>query len=171
MKELLGDYDGFVTNVSDGLRRCGIGRDEIAMMDHICYRVETLERYDEMKAALGKCAFLLGESMVSGRLIATFECEEPLQADGWTIPYIELPQPKESSPYPEGLEHVELVPFRTLRKFQKRHSGLPFDEAGMGKLINPELGLKHEGVSVKFHEQPLGAVVNIERRLEGKIQL
>ncbi len=171
MKELLGDYEGFVTNISDGLSRSGIGRDEIAMMDHICYRVETLERYGVVKAALGKRAFLLGESMVSGRLIATFECDEPLQVDGWTIPYIELPQPKEGSLYPEGLEHVELVPYHTLRKFQKMHSGLPFSEVGMNKLINPELGLKHQGISVKFHEQPLGAVVNIERRLEGRIQL
>ncbi len=171
MKELLGDYETFVVEISDGLRRCGIGRDEIAMMDHICYRVETIERYDQMKARLAKSAFLLGESMVSGRLIATFECEEPLKVDGWTIPYIELPQPKSGSDYPEGLEHVELVPFRTLRSFQKRHAGLPFNEAGMSKTINPELGLKHEGISVKFHEQPLGAVVNIERRLEGKLQL
>lgn len=28
-----------------------------------------------------------------------------------------------------------------------------------------ELGLKHVGISVKFHEQPLGAVARIERRL------
>jgi hypothetical protein len=40
-----------------------------------------------------------------------------------------------------------------------------FDTKGMSKVINPELGLKTDVLSVKFHEQPLGAVVRIEQRL------
>lgn len=165
MKNLIGDYEAFAENVNRGLKECGIDRSELAMMDHICYRVETNERYDEVKQKLGERAMLLGETEISGRLIATFECDEPLQACGWQIPYIELPQPKEDSPYPEGLEHVELVTVRSLAQFEAMHPGLPFDHKGMGKTINPELGLKHAGISVKFHEQPLGAVVRIEKRL------
>jgi predicted metalloenzyme YecM len=165
MKKLIGDYESFVDNVNRGLSECGIDRGELAMMDHICYRVETIERYDEMKRKLGEVARLLGESEVSGRLIATYECDVPLETGGWIIPCIELPQPKESSPYPEGLEHVELVTVSGLDLFEAKHSDLPFDHAGMSKTINPELGLKHAGISVKFHEQPLGAVVRIEKRL------
>lgn len=164
-KHLLGDYAGFVTNVNRGLDDCGIDRSELAMMDHICYRVETLERYDEMMRKLGVAARLLGESKVSGRMIATFELDEPLEAGGWRIPCIELPQPKAGSPYAEGLEHVELVTVSGLELFEAKHLDLPFNKAGMYKKINPELGLKHAGMSVKFHEQPLGAVVRIENRL------
>lgn len=165
MKDILGEYEDFVANINRGLEKCGINRSELAMMDHICYRVETLERYDEMKRKLGEVARLLGESEVSGRMIATYECDQPLEVGGWRIPCIELPQPKESSPYPEGLEHVELVTVSGLDLFEATHSDLPFDHAGMSKKINPELGLKHAGISVKFHEQPLGAVVRIENRL------
>lgn len=168
MKEILGEYETFVINVNRGLEECGIDRSELAMMDHICYRVETLERYDEMKRKLGEVARLLSETEVSGRLIATYECDEPLEAGGWRIPCIELPQPKDGSPYLEGLEHVELVTVSGLDLFETKHSELPFNHAGMSKTINPELGLKHAGISVKFHEQPLGAVVRIENRL-GKI--
>lgn len=165
MKEIIGDYESFVTNVNRGLEESGIDRSRLAMMDHICYRVETTERYDEMVQKLSEVATLLGETEISGRLIATFECDEPLQAGGWQIPCIELPQPKEGAPYPEGLEHVELVTIRSLEQFEAQHSDLPFDHKGMYKKINPELGLKHAGISVKFHEQPLGAVVRIENRL------
>lgn len=42
---------------------------------------------------------------------------------------------------------------------------MPYDHKGMSKTVNPELGLKYEGISVKFHEQQLGAVVRIEDRL------
>lgn len=165
MRELLGDYEAFVANVDRGLDECGIDRRDLAMMDHICYRVETNERYDEMKQKLGEVARLLGEAEINGRLIATFECDEPLVAGTWRIPCIELPQPKASNPYPEGLEHVELVTVQGLDLFEAKYPHLPYSRAGMDKKINPELGLKHAGMSVKFHEQPLGAVVRIENRL------
>jgi len=165
MKNVLGDYEAFVNNVNRGLEACGIDRSELAMMDHICYRVETNERYVEMMRELGGRAVLLGETEISGRMIATFELADPLEAGGWQIPYVELPQPKDSSPYPEGLEHVELVTVRSLAQFEAMHPDLPFSHAGMEKKINPELGLKHQGISVKFHEQPLDAVVRIEHRL------
>ena len=165
MKELLGDYETFVAEISDGLRRCGIGRDEIAMMDHICYRVETIERYDQMKARLAKSAFLLGESMVSGRLIATFECEEPLKVDGWTIPYIELPQPKSGSDYSEGLEHVEFVLFDTFETFLEKYSTHNFDLKAMHRGINPEIALSLGRYSVKFHLLGLLTVVYLEHKL------
>ena len=43
MKDILGDYETFVRSLSRGLSEHGIQRDELSMMDHICYRVETEE--------------------------------------------------------------------------------------------------------------------------------
>ena len=166
MKDLIGDYEPFIGNINQGLRRVGIHRRELSMMDHICFRVETFERYDEMLGKIAKRAILARETEINGRLIATFELRDPLDAGGWQIPALELPQPKEGSAYPEGLEHAEFVPVSSLEAFRARHSGLDFDEAGMGKLINPELTLKTAGMSVKFHEQPLLSVVHLEERLE-----
>lgn len=163
MRDILGDYETFIAQTDRGLRELGVERDELAQMDHICYRVETLERYHEMLSRLGEVGVLLGETEVAGRPIATFEMNEYLRSAGWVVPYIELPAPKESSPYPEGLEHAELVVVGSLGRFLKRHSELPFKLDGMNKSINPEAGLKTAGISVKFHEQQLGAVVRIEK--------
>ncbi len=165
MRELIGDYDSFVANINGGLDRCRIRLGRLSMLDHLCYRVETNEDFVRMKGELGKRAFLLDESEVSGRLIATFAFDQPLATGGWQIPYLELPQPKEGSPYPEGLEHAEFVVLGGLDRFKATHPFLPFDEKGLEKLINPELGLKYEGISVKFHELQLGAVCGIEQRL------
>jgi predicted metalloenzyme YecM len=167
LQDLLGDTSAFIEAIGDGLSRCGISRDELAMMDHICYRVETQERYQELRKKLKKFGTLVGENEVSGRLIATFELDEYLKSDDWVVPYVELPAPKKDSFYAEGLEHVELVVVGSLERFIARHRDLPFSHGGMGKLVNPEAGLKAEGISVKFHEQQLGSVVRIERDLLG----
>ena len=161
----IGAIDAFVENINAGLEKSGILREELAMMDHVCYRVETIGRYNEMLQKFGGSASLIDESEVSGRLIATFEFENPLEVGGWRIPYLELPQPKEDSLYSEGLEHAEFVVIGSLDHFAKKHPELPFETKGMTKPINRELGLKHAGMSVKFHEQQLGAVVKIEQIL------
>jgi predicted metalloenzyme YecM len=165
MKHIIGDYEAFVHGISAGLAAYGIDRSELAMMDHICYRVETQKRYSDLLTELKPFAALLGESEVAGRNIATFELHQYITADGWTVPYIELPEPKEGSPYPEGLEHAEVVVIGGLDSFRLRHPDLAFDTKGMTKDINPELGLKTDLLSVKFHEQQLGAVVRIEQML------
>jgi predicted metalloenzyme YecM len=168
MRDILGDYTAFIQNISAGLERLGIAREELTQMDHICYRVETAERYQELKQKVQEEAELVAENQVNGREIATFEFAEPLEAAGWTVPYLELPAPKAGSPYKDGWEHVELVTVGGLDKFLERHSDLPFSLGSMGKLINPEAELKTDTISVKFHEQPLGAVARIEKRLSAK---
>lgn len=165
VKEIIGDYTGFIKSVDQGLTRIGIDKSEISMIDHICYRVETNERYQEMLGRCSEIGRLLGESEINGRLIATFEFYQYVSVAGWTVPYLELPAPKEGSEYSEGLEHAELVVVGSLEYFINRHTDLTFKTAGMGKSINPELGLKKDGLSVKFHEQQLGAVVRIEQHL------
>lgn len=166
MRELLGEYEAFIQAISVGLDELQIKREELSQMDHICYRVETAERYQELKQKIQEKAELVAENQVNGREIATFEFAEPLLAAGWAVPYLELPAPKPGSPYKDGWEHVELITVGSLDKFLQRHSDLPFSREGMSKLINPELSLKTDKISVKFHEQSLGAVARIEKRLE-----
>lgn len=167
MKEVIGDYDAFVHSINQAFDRIGIDTSELVMCDHLCYRVESEARYREMKESLAVVAQNIGEVPVSGRLISTFEFAQPLEVGGWRIPCIELPAPKEGAPCSEGLEHAEFVVVGSLESFQRRYSSLPFSDKAMGKQINPELGLKmpEHGLSVKFHEIALGAVVRLERRL------
>lgn len=164
-EQLIGDYTAFIARIDEELIKIGIAQEEISMIDHVCYRVETKERYQEMLKKLTGIGTLLGETEINGRLIATFELAEYLKVNDWIIPYIELPEPKQRSPYMEGLEHAEMVVIGSLENFMKRHSELPFSRSGLGKSINPEAGLKTDAISVKFHEQQLGAVVRIEKQL------
>lgn len=165
LNQIIGQYESFVDSINKGLDRAGVSRDELAMCDHVCYRVETDVQYSEMKQKLAQTALSLGETEVAGRMIATYEFDQPLEAGDWKIPYLELPQPKEASPYPEGLEHAEFVVIGSLARFQARHADLPFKTTALGRTLNPELGLKRPGLSVKFHMAPLGAVIGIEERL------
>jgi predicted metalloenzyme YecM len=163
--QYIGNFDKHIGVITDELTGSGIDRSDIAMLDHLCYRVETNARYIETKRVLGEIALLKGEAEVQGRQIAIFELNDYIRSHGWVVPYIELPAPKNGSPYPEGLEHAEFVVVGSLERFQEKYSGLPFDTKAMNRHINPELGLKTKKASMKFHKLQIGTVIDIEAQM------
>lgn len=102
-EHIIGDYMSLITAVDDELSRLGIEQRELAEMDHVCYRVETLERYHEMLARAATIATLLDESNINGRPIATFEFHDYLQTKNWRVPYLEVPAPKTALRTKRGL--------------------------------------------------------------------
>lgn len=162
MIEQLKNYDEHIGTIVSELEITGIDKDDIAMLDHLCYRVETEARYAEMKHILGEVAMLRGETQVQGRNIAIFELNEYIKSHGWVVPYIELPAPKEGSLYAEGLEHAEFVVVGSLERFHQKYRNLPFETKSMDRELNPELGLKTARAAMKFHKLQIGAVVDIE---------
>lgn len=165
MHEIIGDYDSVVANINRGLTAAGVELGELALLDHLCYRTESLERYQqvvEQFSALGKN---MGEVEVKGRPISVVALNKPLETGGWTIPFLEIASPKVGSPYPEGLEHAEFVTVKLLEDFASQHAELNFITDAMNRTINPELKYRQDGISVKFHQLSIGSVVKIEEKL------
>jgi hypothetical protein len=97
--------------------------------------------------------------MIGGRPIATFKLNAPFVFQGRTVHVIELPAPKDGSPYPEGWEHAEFVVAEDPRAFAARYPELPWDHSGADKPVNADVRLAYAGFSVKFHEHALEAVI------------
>ncbi len=166
-EQVLGhSLDEHVAKITNELAEYGIRRNELSELDHLCFRVETPERYKEMQDILASIAVLQGETKVQGRPISVFQLHDFIDSNGWIIPYIELPAPKEGSPYPEGLEHAEFVVRGNLKDFVYRHPEVPFDTKAAARPINPEYGLKNTRAAMKFHQLSIGAVVNIEQAVD-----
>ena len=155
--------------------------------DHVCWRTETVEEYTELvlalKSATDDCTLLI-ESEIGGRMIATFMLKNGIQAGDRTIDVVEIPAPKDGSPYSVGLEHVEFVisskdnqptsPMNdavhqsTLDAFMNQHPSFQWNTKAMDKDVNPDVSLKVEldefGVcGVKFHLMPLAKVIQYEK--------
>jgi len=128
-------------------------------LDHLCYRVETIERYKELKEACSTIGSLLTETLINGRPISTFKLHEPIHYQGRAIELLELPSPKPGSPYAEGFEHVEFVIDEDLDSFVARYPQLSFDTRGMKKAVNPDVRLAYGPLSVKFHRHNLEYVI------------
>jgi predicted metalloenzyme YecM len=128
-------------------------------LDHICYRVETEERYLALKEALKKEGTLLAESQIGGRPISTFILHEPIRFRERAIPCLELPAPKPGKAYAEGYEHVEFVIDEPFAAFMARYPHVTFDTKGMQKAVNADIRIQYPDGSVKFHHHSLEYVI------------
>lgn len=168
MTELLGAYRDKIELAQSFLWQHGINPEtHFDQCDTVCYRVETDQRYKEVRQELGNIAVQLGESMVDGRLISVFCLNDPLMTNRWTTRYVEVPQP--DNEYKEGIQHLQFVVGGGLKAFHKKYEHLPFDVSGLANKLNPLLELKgnvgRELVTVKFHGKHMGEVIELEQRL------
>lgn len=132
-------------------------------LDHLCYRVATMEEYRSLKAQLCLEGDLLHEAMIGGRPIASFKLRAPITNVGRDINIIELPSPKNLSAYPTGFEHAEFVVEKDLLEFAKSLMPLMLDMKGLVKKHNPELKLElAPGMNIKFHRVALEALIREE---------
>jgi len=162
IQDILGNPIPFLTSIQAELAELGIDMAQFPI-DHICYRVDSIERYQYLSDLLNETEELLIESPIGGRMISTFRLSEPIQFLGQHIELIELPAPKLGSDYSEGFEHLEMVISLSFTEFMAQYPHLKFDFSGMDKALNPDIRLAlKEGRSVKFHHQTLAEVIKQE---------
>lgn len=178
----------FLETVVESLREKGVDVTDCAP-DHVCWRTETVEEYNNLVAALRaseqQCALLI-ESEIGGRSIATFRLLEGIQVLNakHSVSIVEIPAPKEGRSYSSGLEHVEFVIPSTagpspvndaahrahLQRWMEQHgtTSLEWNTKALSKGINPDVSLAiGESCRVKFHVVPLDKVIECEK--EGKL--
>lgn len=149
----------FLEKLFDQISKYSISVDDLEL-DHICYRVETLERYEEMKSLVPSFGRIGSAATIGGREILTIFLYIPVFFRGRAIHTLELPAPKIDSHYYEGYEHAEFVIQESFDDFRARYPHIDFDTRGVSRLNNPDILLRlGEGMTVKFHYHSLEYVV------------
>lgn len=161
--DVLGDYNKFLEEIFTMFDELDL-MVKIEQVDHLCYRVKTLKDYEAKKLEFNEIGELLIESMVNGRNICTYKLNSPIIFKDKTIPLVELPAPKNSHSYDNGLEHLEFVTKEPLQKIVDRHPHLMFETFGINKKINADITLKLGQYCIRFHSQSLEDVIKLEKK-------
>ena len=165
LTDLIGDYTAFLDDILSRVKAQGFDTADFIQIDHMCYRTTSMENYLQKKDELASVATLLAETTVNHRPISTFRLVKPVIHGQWRIDAIELPAPKAGKDLPEGLEHIEFVLYDDIPTFLKKYEGKPFEMRAAARGINPEIGLKLDNYTIKFHLLNLPTVVYLEYKL------
>lgn len=131
-------------------------------IDHLCYRVDSLSRYEELKTLFKAFSTKLIESDVNGRPIATFKLNSCINFKNHSIDVVELPAPKPSKPTQEGFEHIEIVCDESFVELEEKYKYLKLDLGGLKKNFNQEFEIDLGERNLKFHHMSLESVIRVE---------
>lgn len=152
---MLEEYESFFDKIFSNMKGAGFDDEEFIEIDHVAYRTETFERYEELKKEFEKISSNSSEAIISGRPIIVYRLKESLIYGDWKIEGLELCAPREGSFFKEGLEHVELVIKKSLVDFMHDHEKIDFNMNAFSNEDNPELILEFKNCAAKFHTQSL----------------
>jgi len=159
INKILWNPEEFIENIFEKIKEKWIDVSEFEL-DHICYRVETLEKYIELKKNLLGIWKLLIENIIWWREISTFKLNEPIVYKNRKIFIIELPSPKKGSKYDEWYEHIEFVINEGFNDFMNKYNKIEFKKKALNKTRNPDIQVKfNNNISVKFHHNSLENVI------------
>ncbi len=155
IESIIGDYKTFLDGVFENLKTAGFDLSEFAELDHIAYRTESIERYEEIKNELLDFSESHDDKVFNGRRILVCRLKKPLIYKNLSIAGLEVLAPKENNKFKDGLEHAEFVIKIALPEFREKHNSVDFNLDAYGREENRELSVGVGSCVAKFHEQSL----------------
>jgi len=148
-------------------------------IDHVCIRLSTVNQVDILRQELQTIGEEISVAEVNGRDIVIVLLHQALQVANWQVDTLELPYPKKNHAFIDGWEHVEFVlpnaentiegmrqtffenfpslDLDTLKSKYYYKEDAPYVEGE--QLSNPTIGIKVDGVGIKFHANSIQDVV------------
>lgn len=164
IEQILNDSKSYILKSFEDLVEAKLN-EFFSEIDHVCYRVESVERYELLKKQFEVSHELLSDALVNGRPISTFKLNTPIKLEnGIEIPLFELPSPKPGSDYKEGFEHIEVVTNCTLDQLIETRTDIKFNLKNKDASINADISAMFKNGLVKFHEQSLEKVIEEENK-------
>lgn len=176
---LRSETEGFSRKLNAALEELGILEEcQNLEIDHICVRLKNNADVNHLKQEATKFGLIISSVPVNGREISIIQLNEPLQLGQWQTAGVELPYPKPNHNYVDGWEHVEFVlagaentmdgvqeafqekfnpDFELLKSTYSYSEDEP--HADGDQLANPTIGIKVNGVGIKFHAKTIQEVV------------
>src|SRR6266567_732214 len=78
IKTIIGDYNSFLDKIFLNMKNAGFEDGEFSQLDHLAYRTQSNERYEELKKELATFACDFKEVFYNGRNITIYKLKDPL---------------------------------------------------------------------------------------------
>lgn len=152
---ILDNYDIFIDKILKRLYALGIDVGNLEL-DHLGYQTSSNAEYNSLKPKFNKIGTLFREAIVGGRRVGIYKLNSPLIYKNYTIPGLELIEPKNAEVCPSGLEHLEFVIDEPFSTFIEKYPDIAWDTSALNQPEFPRLKLEiDENTRVKFNLKPI----------------
>mgnify|MGYP001248683935 CR=1 FL=1 len=125
-------------------------------LDHIAYQASSKEEYDQILLEFANQGELVSEEVIGGRRVAAFRLAEPLIYKNYSIPALELVEPKEGQICESDFQHAEFVVSQPLESYISQYPHIKWDSSSLNRDAFSHLKLNFaNGLTLKFLQRPI----------------
>lgn len=152
---MLDNYGIFINKILKRLDELGVDVRNFEL-DHLGYQTASNEEYDSLRLKFTDYGKLVREAIVGGRRVGIYKLNSPLIYKNYTIPGLELIEPKNAEVCPSGLEHLEFVIDEPFSTFIEKYPDIAWDTSALNQPEFPRLKLEIDtNTRVKFNLKPI----------------
>lgn len=126
------------------------------VLDHIAYQASTKSDYEILKPQFIALGTLANEEIVNDRRVLVVKLDKPIVYKHYSIPAIELIEPKEGQTVESAFQHAEFVATQPFEKYIEQYPEINWDTTSMNRDEFAHLKINFEnGLTLKFLKEPI----------------
>ena len=130
------------------------------ILDHVAYQANSSQDYEMFLSEFSQLGELVSEEIIGDRRVAVFKLFKPIQYQHYSIPALELVEPKAGQVCESAFQHAELVTDKSFDDLIIEYPQIDWDTSSMNRAEFPHLKLNFEnGMTLKFINVPILEVV------------
>lgn len=149
------NYTTFLNSFFEKIKKSNLDLSGLNL-DHIAYQASTSSDYEKILPQFSDLGKLISEEIIGNRRVAVFELYKSIQYKNYSIPALELIEPKEGQNCKSEFQHAEFVVNKPFEKYIEEYPQINWDTSSMSRDEFAHLKLNFEnGITLKFLKQPI----------------
>ena len=133
------------------------------VLDHVAYQANSVTDYDAHKQEFLQLGSEVSEKLIGGRRVAIYKLNTPITYKKYSIPVLELIEPKTGQVCESGLQHAEFIAIQPYEKYMSQYPQINWDTSSMSRPDFPHLKINFEnGLTLKFLKLPILEQIKLE---------
>ena len=125
-------------------------------LDHIAYQASSKEDYDELLPKFSEMGELVSEEIIGGRRVSVVKLDNPFSYKEYSIPALELIEPKDGQQCESDFQHAEFVVDMPFEDYVTQYPDINWDTSSMHRDDFAHLKLNFDnGLTLKFLQRPI----------------
>lgn len=149
------DYSSFFDSFFEQIDKVGLDVTGLPL-DHIAYQASSKEDYELLLPNFSDLGALVSEEIIGERRVAVIKLDEPIKYKNYTIPALELIEPKKGQKSESDFQHAEFVVNQPFETYIEQYPGIDWNTSSMHRDEFSHLKLNFEnGLTLKFLLKPI----------------
>lgn len=149
------NYSQFLTSLLEQIHKVNLDISGLPI-DHIAYQASSKQDYEQLLPEFSKLGTLISEEIIANRRVAVLELHEPIIYKSYSIPALELIEPKDGQECESHLQHAEFIADKPFEEYITQYPELDWDTSSMSRDEFTHLKLHFDnGLTLKFLKKPI----------------